>query len=488
MRTGLAPMNREMKTRWQLSDGDLASRHAELVEMLEDITRLTSDWVWSLARDFSLTFISDRIFDSCGIPPDRVIGHKLTEIGRFRTVAGEMMVPDLNKPFRDLSFEIAAADGSPRYLLMSGIPVYARDTGAFIGVRGIGRDITERKAAEDASQVLAAAIEEISDAFCLCDADDRFVLSNRSFREINEEVAEAIVRGASFGDYLNAMVSRGLVTDAVGCEQEWVTKRLARHRNPDAAFEVRHLHGRCFVVHEARLPDGSTATMATDITSRIDMEHALKESVRRQQTFMSDVAHQLRTPLAVLSANIDTLDDRKTVGSLKADVNALSRMVEGLLAESKVEDLEIATGDRADLSRIARGIAADLGAYAIAHKRSIELIGPEHPVWVWGSTQALEQAVRLLVENAIDQTAPGTVVSVEVTDEPAIRVVDHGVGIPDELKPRIFMLGLRADQRGEGERQGLTAVRRIADAHGAEVGVFDGSDNGSVFFIRFPSA
>ncbi len=154
-----------------------------LVEMLEDITRLTSDWVWSLDRNFTLSFISDRIFDSCGIPSDRVIGQKLTDIGRFRTANGEVMVPDLNKPFRDLAFEIEARDGSLRHLLMSGIPAYARDTGAFRGRPGIRRDITERRAAEMASMVLAAAIEEISDAFCICDSSDHFVLFNRSFRK-----------------------------------------------------------------------------------------------------------------------------------------------------------------------------------------------------------------------------------------------------------------------------------------------------------------
>jgi signal transduction histidine kinase len=227
--------------------------------------------------------------------------------------------------------------------------------------------------------------------------------------------------------------------------------------------------------------------MATDITSRIDMEHALKEILRRQQSFMADIAHQLRTPLAVLNANIDTLEDRATAASLKTDANALSRMVEGLLAETKVEDLEIGTDDRADLSRLARSVAAELGALAINSKRSIEVVAPERAVWVWGSTAALQQAMRILVENAIEQTGARTMVTIEITSEPAIRVIDRGVGIPDDLKPRVFMLGLRADQRGEGDRQGLTAVRRIADAHGAEVGIFDGVKGGSVFFIRFPS-
>ena len=150
--------------------------------------------------------------------------------------------------------------------------------------------------------------------------------------------------------------------------------------------------------------------------------------------------------------------------------------------------MEISTNDRSNLSLIARSVAAYLGPQAIKLGRSVEVIAPDSPVWVWGRTQALEQAVRLLVENAIEQTISGTVVTVEVTNEPAFYVEDHGARIPDEAKQRIFTLGLRADQRVEGNRPGLSAVRRIADAHGAEVGVFNGSSEGSVFYIRFPGS
>ncbi len=121
-------------------------------------------------------------------------------------------------------------------------------------------------------------------------------------------MSDTIRRGAPFRGFLDALVSRGLISDAVGRENEWLDARMARHRRPEAAFEIKRQQERCFLVQEARLPDG-TATMATDITPRIDMEHALKESLRRQQSFMADVAHQLRTPLAVLNANIDTIED-----------------------------------------------------------------------------------------------------------------------------------------------------------------------------------
>jgi signal transduction histidine kinase len=480
-------MNDEYISRWQLSATDLHARQAELVEMLEDITRLTSDWVWSLSRDLRISFISDRIFDSCGILADSVVGKKLTEIGTFKSPTGEAMIPELSKPFRDLSFEVRGADGAMRYLLFSGLPVFARDTGAFKGVRGIGRDVTERVVAEKSTNLLASAINELSEAFCLYGPDDEFILCNNRFREVNDAIGNAIGPGRKFSDFVHGMVEHGLVPEAAGREAEWIAERMRRHQNPGQPFEVTRQNGMCFLIHEERLADGSTATMTTDITHRKEMELALKDSLRRHQVFMADVAHQLRTPLAVLSANLDTLEDRAVAQSIQADVQSLSRMVEGLLAETKFDDLEIGTDDRADLTLIVRAVAADLAPEAIKRKRSLEVIAPDMPVAVWGRTQVLEQAVRLLVENAIQQTPEKTVVTIEVTADPAVLVEDHGDAIPDDARDRIFMLGLRADQRGDGQRQGLSAVRRIADAHGAECGVADVAERGNVFFLRFPS-
>ncbi len=104
-------------------------------------------------------------------------------------------------------------------------------------------------------------------------------------------------------------------------------------------------------------------------------------------------------------------------------------MVEGLLAETKVDDLEIGTDERRPAAPSAQ-CRRELGALAIKSRRSIEVIAPDNAVWVWGSTPALQQALRILVENALDHTAAGTMVTIEVTAEPAIRVIDRGYQHP----------------------------------------------------------
>lgn len=77
-------------------------------------------------------------------------------------------------------------------------------------------------------------------------------------------------------------------------------------------------------------------------------------------------------------------------------------------------------------------------------------------------------------------------ITIKVTESPAIYVIERGPGVPDEIKASVFTHHMRADRRGNG-RQGLGVVRRIADAHGATVGVDDAPDGGSVFYIRFPN-
>ncbi|MBT6606972.1 MAG: hypothetical protein HOB37_00715 [Rhodospirillaceae bacterium] len=75
--------------------------------------------------------------------------------------------------------------------------------------------------------------------------------------------------------------------------------------------------------------------------------------------------------MAVLRANLDSLPDSEIVNSLKTDVDAVSRMVEELVAESRFEELEIVTDERADLLAIAKAVATYVAPLAIRHDRMI---------------------------------------------------------------------------------------------------------------------
>lgn len=472
------------RERWQAEASEPQepqTRLADALDMLDDITRLTSDWIWSLDADFRLTFISDRIMESCGIPAAETIGRALTDIGKF------VSTPDFTQPFRDQPFMVEVESGCRRHLLVSGVPTFSNETEEFSGARGTARDITETKKAEEISSRLVAAIEDIPEVFFLHDADDRLVVANSKYRQLNQQVAEHIVPGVSFEEHVGAIVRAGLIPEALGNEEAWIRERVARHRNPSGTFELSRQNGRHYLIQEHRLPDGSTASFAVDITHRREMEEALRESMRRQWEFATDVAHELRTPIAVLRANLDHFDESREMASLKDDVDSISRMVEQLLTESRLINIEIAPEETADLAIVSRSVAEYLGPLAIRLNRSIEVKGADRRTPVWGRAETIEQALRNLVENAIKFTPSGTTVAIEVTSEPGLRVIDHGPGVPADLRDKVFTRYLRADRRGMGAGIGLAIVRRIADAHGASVGVETAANGGASFFMKFPS-
>ena len=133
--------------------------------------------------------------------------------------------------------------------------------------RELTGEITERKLAEESALRLAAAIEELSEYFVLYDADDKMVMGNEKFRELNKEIADKTVPGVSFEDHQRALIENGLFLGVEGREEEWFQERIERHKNPQGPFEVNR-SGMWLLVHEQSLPAGGTVTISTDITDR----------------------------------------------------------------------------------------------------------------------------------------------------------------------------------------------------------------------------
>jgi len=229
----------------------------------------------------------------------------------------------------------------------------------------------------------------------------------------------------------------------------------------------------------------------SDISHQMRVEDALRKSEERHRIFAADVAHELRTPLAVLRTHLDNLDDTMEVQSLRHDVDNMSRMVTQLLAITRLEIFtpEIALVE-VDLREACRNVATMIAPIAIKDHRSIELTGGEEPVVVKGVSGALEQAIRNLVENAIRYSARGTVITLNVDSRPVptIRVIDRGRGIALEQREHIFQRFKRADRRSEGTGLGLSIVKRAVESHDAEIEVEDTPGGGATFVIRFPAS
>lgn len=224
---------------------------------------------------------------------------------------------------------------------------------------------------------------------------------------------------------------------------------------------------------------------ARDVTELIRAEKIRREQEERQRAFVADVAHELRTPLAILRTKLDNLEDEVAACELCKEVDAMTRLVSQMLAFARYELFRPESGEEADLREVCTAVATHLAPIAIREDRTIEVLADGPPVVVPGSPQALEQAVRNLVENAMRYAPPQSTVTVRITDEPAVHVIDRGIGVPVEKRQAIFSRFGRADRRGDGAGLGLAIVKRIADAHGATVGVTDTPGGGADFCISF---
>jgi len=212
----------------------------------------------------------------------------------------------------------------------------------------------------------------------------------------------------------------------------------------------------------------------------------LDEGMQQQREFTANAAHQLRTPLTVLAANIDMIRDAAVATKLRHDVDLMSRIVTQLLLVARLENLNICLDEQLELSSMVREAAENLGPLAISTQKTLEVDEPTSPVFVRGNTRAVVAAVSNLIENALNHSPPGGAVKIRVTTAPSIEVLDSGPGVPQHMREKIFERFWRGESSKEGAGLGLAIVQRIMRALRGDVSVADAPGGGAKFSLNFP--
>jgi two-component system phosphate regulon sensor histidine kinase PhoR len=246
---------------------------------------------------------------------------------------------------------------------------------------------------------------------------------------------------------------------------------------------------------------GNTLFVFQDLTR---MHHL--ETVRRD--FISNISHELRTPIASLKAVSETLLDgaiedpkvaRKFLLNINNEVDALSMMVSELLELSRIESGKVPlVFTEVSPCKILKTAIERLYIQADRAGLCIDLVCPEDLPLVLADPLRIEQVVVNLLHNAIKFTPiDGKIIlSAEyllIQDQPSavqFSVKDNGVGIPEEDLPRIFERFYKADRArsGGGTGLGLAIARHLVDAHQGKIWVISREGTGSEFYFTIPLA
>ena len=218
------------------------------------------------------------------------------------------------------------------------------------------------------------------------------------------------------------------------------------------------------------------------------VSRAFVEQNRLRRQLMADVAHELRTPLAILQGRVEGLldgvypRDDHHLAELLEETRHLSRLVEdlGTLANAEAGALELRK-ETVDLGDLVRDVAAAL-------PRPIEVVIPPDLPAVEADPVRIRQVLLNLLANAVRHTPPEGTISVEVQARPRqilIRVRDNGSGIAPEDLPRIFERFQKgADSRGSG--LGLAIARKLVLAHGGDIGIESAPGKGTEVTVSLP--
>jgi signal transduction histidine kinase len=192
------------------------------------------------------------------------------------------------------------------------------------------------------------------------------------------------------------------------------------------------------------------------------------------------------TPLAILRARIDGLEDGEAKTGLSKDVERMTRLVSQLLTAGRLEMQPPSLDDSVDLAAIARETVERLAILPAAREHELRLHLPEQPVIIRGEEEALGDALRNLIDNALAHSPAGKAVEILVAEDGSIEVRDRGPGIPPAQREQIFERFWRASKSGgEGAGLGLSIVRAIVKGHRGSISVADNPGGGTIFRLVF---
>ena len=440
----------------------------------------------------------------------------------------------------DQMFRMRGGDGG--WVWLRAKAELVQDDGAGPHIIGIAIDVTETMALEErtarADMRLRDAIETISEAFVVWDAENRLVMCNSKFQRFHDLPADAVVVGTPYA----AVMERGraplIQSQVVLGETQPMGART---------FEARLGDGRWLQINERRTKDGGYVSVGTDITALKRNEEQLIESERRlmssvvdlrksrqiletqaqqlaelaekyleqkaeaenanraKSDFLANMGHELRTPLnAILGfSEIMILESFGPLGSTHyaeycRDIHASGQYLLGVIADvlemSHLEAGRVRLATECFVVEDAIQAAAKAVADVAADKSITIAVERSRGTQLLADRTAVEKVLTILLNNAVKYTPAQGGVKVRsraLNGSLNIYVEDSGIGIPPEALDRLGRpfeqsdKGLKNGMRGSG--LGLAIARSLVDLHGGSMRIQSKDGVGTTVLVQLPN-
>lgn len=251
--------------------------------------------------------------------------------------------------------------------------------------------------------------------------------------------------------------------------------------------------------YKARVLSESKTKELCELTKSVNhMAEMLGEQETLRKRLTTDIAHELRTPLANVSSQLEAIIEGvweptpERLGNCYQELGRISNLVSDLERLRRIEDenlkLKLEPVDIRELSEIVRAAFET----ELTEKGLTCLIEGEH-VAVFGDRSRIHQVIDNLLSNAIKYSMQGGEIRIEIRKSPEygiLTVEDHGIGIAQKELPLIFERFYRTDRSRQrktgGAGIGLTIVKAIVEAHGGTITVESEEGRGSRFTVSLP--
>ncbi|MGN6096091.1 MAG: sensor histidine kinase [Bosea sp. (in: a-proteobacteria)] len=270
-----------------------------------------------------------------------------------------------------------------------------------------------------------------------------------------------------------------LVAAAIAMSVSYITARLRSAAQAAARIDPRAPRG--------LLPTEETPVelmpLTTALNSALDQ---IASNMEVQRRFMNNVAHELRTPLAVMRSHVDALADEPARLRLATDLSRLTTIVSSMLQLARLHATELPF-EPLQLNGLARAVLADLAPLILSHGVDVALeeVGDRHATII-ANEPTVRAALANLVDNALRHAQARSTILVRVLDGAVIEVADDGVGIAAAKRAQVLEPFNRISASGTGAGLGLTIVRDIMSAHGGTIAVLGNDGGGTTVRLTFP--